>query len=140
MNLFQSQKNRNNLSLIYYFFKKILKYVQVLKKGRVMNENDFKIAKELKLRLTEVANIVDFRVFGSRARGNQDEFSDLDVFIEVENLDRIIKKKIRNITWEIGFENSVFISSLIFTRYEIEVSPLRASPIIKNINEEGVKI
>ncbi len=105
-----------------------------------MNEKDFKIARELKSTLSEVANIVDFRVFGSRARGDQDEFSDLDVFIEVENLDKKTKKKIRDITWEIGFENSVFISLLVFTRYEIENSPLRASPIVKNINEEGVKI
>ena len=41
---------------------------------------------------------------------------------------------------EIGFENLVFISSLIFTRHEIEDSPIKASPIVKNICEEGIKV
>lgn len=105
-----------------------------------MTKRDMEIAKELKEKLSGAVSLVDFRVFGSRARGDQDEYSDMDVFIEVEYLDKKMKKKIRDITWEIGFENSVFISPLIFTRYEIEDSPLRASPIVKNINEEGVKI
>jgi len=105
-----------------------------------MTKKDMEIAKELKEKLSKVVDLVDFRVFGSRARGDQDEYSDLDIFIEVENLDKKIKEKIRDITWETGFENSAFISSLIFTRYEIEDSPLRSSPIIKNINEEGIKI
>lgn len=105
-----------------------------------MTKRDMEIAKELKERLSKAADLVDFRVFGSRARGDQGEYSDMDVFVEVEYLDKATKKKIRDITWEIGFENSVFISPLIFTRYEIEDSPLRASPIVKNINEEGVEI
>lgn len=105
-----------------------------------MTKRDMGIAKKLKGRLSKAVDLVDFRVFGSRARGDQDEYSDLDVFIEVEDLDKKIKKKIRNITWDIGFENSVFISSLVFIRNEIEDSPLRASPIVKNINDEGVKI
>ena len=105
-----------------------------------MNERDYKIAKELKKRLSEVVNLIDFRVFGSRAKGTQDKYSDMDVFIEVEYLDKELKEGMREIIWEEGFENSIYISPLIFTRYEIEDSPLRASPIVKNINEEGVRV
>ncbi len=105
-----------------------------------MKPGDYEIAKELKERLSEVVKLIDFRVFGSRARGDEDEYSDMDVFIEVENIDKELKEIIRNVVWEVGFEYSIYISPLIFTRYEIEDSPLRASPIVKNINEEGVKV
>ncbi len=105
-----------------------------------MKQKDYEIAKKLKEKLSEVVHLIDFRVFGSRARGDEDEYSDMDVFIEVEYLDSQLKKKIRDITWEIGFENSIYISPLIFTRYEIEDSPLRVSSIVKNITEEGVRV
>ena len=105
-----------------------------------MNEKNYLIARELKERLSSVVSLVDFRVFGSRARDGEDEYSDMDVFIEVETLDKEIEDRISNIVWEVGFEHSIFISPLLFTRYEIEDSPLRASPIVRNINEEGVKV
>ncbi len=105
-----------------------------------MKPKDYNIAKELKIRLSEVVHLIDFRVFGSRARGDEDEYSDMDVFIEVESINKELKGIIRNVVWEVGFEYSIYISPLIFTRYEIEDSPLRGSPIVKNINEEGVKV
>ncbi|MBI4778582.1 nucleotidyltransferase domain-containing protein [Candidatus Desantisbacteria bacterium] len=105
-----------------------------------MNEMDYKIAKELKNRLSDIVSLVDFRVFGSRAKGTQNEYSDMDIFIEVEYFDKELEKGVREIIWEEGFENSIYISPLIFTRYEIENSPLRVSSIVKNINEEGVRI
>lgn len=105
-----------------------------------MTQKDYKIAKELKEKLLEVVPLVDFRIFGSRARGNQGKYSDIDVFIEVEEIDRKLEEKIQEIAWEVGFEHSIYISPLIFTLYEIEKSPLRVSPIVKNINEEGIKI
>lgn len=105
-----------------------------------MKPGDYEIARELKRRLSGVVRLIDFKIFGSRARGNADEYSDMDVFIEVDYLDRHLKEKIRDIIWEVGFENSIYISPLIFTRYEIEDSPLRASSLVKSIAEEGVRV
>jgi predicted nucleotidyltransferase len=104
-----------------------------------MTPRDYNIARELKKRLAEVVELLDFKVYGSRARGDDDEFSDLDVFIEVASLDRMAKDFISDITWEVGLENSIVISPLIFTSNEIENSPLRASPILININE-GIRL
>lgn len=103
-----------------------------------MKNEDLQVAKDLKARLSTVVLLVDFKIFGSRARGTDGEYSDMDIFIEVEHLNKTLKRKIRDIVWEVGFENSLYISSLIFTRFEIENSPLRVSPIVKNIMEEGI--
>ncbi|MBI5235240.1 MAG: nucleotidyltransferase domain-containing protein [Deltaproteobacteria bacterium] len=105
-----------------------------------MNETDYKTASALKQRLGSVVSLVDFKVFGSRARGDGDEYSDMDVFIEVVSLDKGLKEKISKIVWEVGFENYTFISSLVFTKEEIENTPIRSSSIIKNIFADGITI
>jgi predicted nucleotidyltransferase len=105
-----------------------------------MNRRDYRIASELKRRLAEALELIDFKVYGSKARGDEDEFSDLDVFIEVAALDRKTKDLIDEIAWEVGLEHLIVISPLVFTEDEIENSPLRASPILININEEGIRI
>ena len=105
-----------------------------------MTQRDMKIAEELKKKLSEAVNLIDFKVFGSRARGDSEEYSDMDVFLEVESIDKELKEKISDIIWEVGFNNYLIISFLIFTREEVENSPLRSSPILKNINSEGVRI
>ena len=106
----------------------------------MITENDLKIAGELKQRLSQVVSLVDFKIYGSRAKGSAGEDSDMDVFIEVEILNRAIKEKIREIAWEVGFKHLLHISPLIFTRHEIEESPLRASDIVRNISEQGVAV
>ena len=40
-----------------------------------MTQQDREIAKELKNKLSEVVHLLDFRIFGSRARGDADEYS-----------------------------------------------------------------
>jgi len=105
-----------------------------------MKSEDFRIARELKSRLSSLVDLLDFKVFGSRARGDADEYSDLDVFFEVETLDNALKEKISEIVWEVGFNNYTVISPLIFTRDELENSPMRSSPIVEAIAEEGVAV
>jgi uncharacterized protein len=103
-----------------------------------MTEHDRTIASQLKKRLATVVTLVDFRVFGSRARGDADEYSDMDVFVEVGQLDKYLKESILDIVWEVGFDNYMVISPLIFSRDELKNSPLRSSPIVKAIIAEGV--
>jgi len=105
-----------------------------------MKPRDYKIAGELKRRLAEAVELRDLKVYGSRARGDDDEFSDLDVFIEVARLDKETRELISEIAWEISFENSMVISPLVFSVDEARNSPLRASPILKNIKEEGIGV
>jgi predicted nucleotidyltransferase len=105
-----------------------------------MIAKDREIAEKLKERLSEAVRLLDMRVFGSRARETADAYSDMDVFIEVETLDKEMEDRIYDIAWEVGLEYSIFISPLIFTRYEIEESPLKVSPIVRNIEAEGVRV
>ena len=106
-----------------------------------MKEKDLKIARELKRKLSSFVKLVEMRVFGSRARGNYGKYSDMDVFIEVEKLNKPLKAKIRKQVWEVGFNNNcMVISPLITTRHDLEKTPLRSAPIIKNIFEAGVII
>lgn len=105
-----------------------------------MTEKDWNIVKHLRDRLATLVQLVDLRVFGSRARGDAEDDSDLDVFVEVESLDKILKERILEVVWEVGFENFMVISPLIFSRDEIENSPLRSSPIVKVIFQEGLPV
>ena len=105
-----------------------------------MNAKDYKVAKELKEQLSDVTSFVDIIVFGSRARGDQDEYSDLDISIIVPSLNTELKERIYEIVWQVGFDNYMVISPILFTKDEIANSPLRSAPIIKNIFEEGIRI
>ena len=105
-----------------------------------MTKKDYEIAREVRNRISGVTEILDFRVFGSRARGDAQDDSDMDVFVEVPRLDRGLKQKIREKAWEVGLDNCIVISTLILSKDQVENSPLRASPIVENIFHEGVMI
>lgn len=106
-----------------------------------LNRADLRIARQLKERVATLGQLLDFRVFGSRARGDADDDSDLDVFLEFETVDEVLEERISEVAWEVGLENEcIVISPLVFSRYELEKTPLRVSPIVKAISEEGVRI
>ena len=120
-------------------YQKLLNW-QAVRGVEAMEQKNYELAKTLKQELSGVVNLVDFRVFGSMARGDEGEYSDMDVFLEVESISKELKEKIFNIVWEVGFKHFVFISPLIFTRDEVEKSPLRLSPVVRNIMDEGVVV
>jgi predicted nucleotidyltransferase len=105
-----------------------------------MEMNALNIAREFKKRLGDQMPLIDMRLFGSCARGDNSRYSDLDIFVEIETLTRQAKEKIREIAWQLGLDSEVVISPLIFSRFELEETALRSSPIVKAIKHEGVRI
>jgi predicted nucleotidyltransferase len=106
-----------------------------------IKDNDLLLARKLKERIATIAPLVDFRVFGSRARGDATWDSDMDIFIEFETVTKTIEEQVSDAAWEIGFYNDcIVICPLVFSRYEVEESPMRISSLVKVILEEGVRV
>ncbi len=101
---------------------------------------DREIAHELRRRLVPGVEIEDFRVFGSRARGEATPDSDLDVYLVVAELTPTLRRWVDEIAWEVGFERDRVISTLVTTRHGLEQGPFGAQPVVQVIEREGVRI
>ncbi len=103
-------------------------------------ENEIMAVSKLKESLIEKFKLFDFRVFGSKARGNASPDSDIDVMIEIEDYTPSVESTIDDIVFEINLNFDCFISTIIFSRKELEEGPLSESPIYKIIQKEGVTV
>ena len=106
----------------------------------MLSEIDRKIALEFKKRLQSVISLNQFRIYGSRARGDSTPESDLDIYIEVASISNKKRTKISEIAWEVGFEMDRVISTFVATRDQVSSGPLGASPIILKIQSEGIPL
>jgi len=106
----------------------------------MLSSNDARIVRRLKRRIQAIAEVRNMVVFGSRARGDATEESDLDIFVEVEELTPQLRRQISDLAWETGFEAGVVISTFVATSQAVTDGPLAANPILKAIQTEGIMV
>jgi hypothetical protein len=105
-----------------------------------LSENERTALARLKKALEGRFNVIDFRVFGSKARGEATPESDIDVMIEVEDYNPAVESGIDDLIFSINVEFDCFISAVIFGRKELEEGPLGESPLYRVIAKEGVAV
>ncbi len=105
-----------------------------------MQEKDIRVIEKFKLLVSQKVNVLELRVFGSRARGDAGPESDLDVLVVVDHLDRSIEKHISECAWEAGFYEDVLIMPVAVSMDVVKHSPLSESVFIKNVYREGVSV
>jgi predicted nucleotidyltransferase len=103
-------------------------------------ENEKAALLKLKSALLQKLGLLDFRVYGSKARGDATPDSDVDVMIEVENYTPAVESEIDELIFQVNLEFECFISAVIFSRRELEEGPLDESPLYKMIEREGVRV
>ena len=79
-------------------------------------------------------------VFGSRARGDAEPDSDLDVLVLVDHLNPTLRKTISHCAWEVGFEAGILIQTVVMTREQAEQGPEQSSLLMLAVKEEGVPV
>jgi len=105
-----------------------------------LSEKERAALSKLKKALEEQFNLIDFRVFGSKARGEAIPESDIDVMLEVEDYNPHVESGIDDLIFSINVEFDCFISAVIFGRKELEEGPLGESPLYRVIAREGVTV
>ena len=105
-----------------------------------LKENERIAVSRLKEALRKKFKLLDFRVFGSKAKGDASPDSDIDVMIEVEDYNPAIESIIDDLIFEINLTFDCFISTVIFSKKELDEGPLSESPIYKAIEREGVRV
>jgi len=103
-------------------------------------DNERTALAKLKKALTERFDLIDFRVFGSKARGDAGPESDVDVMIEIEDYTPHVESGIDDLIFSVNIEFDCFISAVIFGRKELENGPLGESPLYRVIEKEGVAV
>ena len=77
--------------------------------------NEQKALKELKFTLAENFQLLDFRIFGSKAVETDIEDSDLDVMIVLEGLSPTIESRIDDLIFDINLKFDCFITAIFFS-------------------------
>jgi DNA polymerase sigma len=80
-------------------------------------------------------------LFGSRARGNADPHSDMDVVVVLDEPSGEEQRDfVSNCAWEAGFQYGIVVVPVVFFRNEWENGPERHSLLIQAVSREGVSL
>jgi predicted nucleotidyltransferase len=94
-------------------------------------------------RIKETVSIIEpeatIILYGSYARGEQKEGSDIDILILVnkEKITYSDEKRIKYPLYELEFETGILISPIVFSRDEWEIRH-KITPFYKNVKQEGI--
>ena len=103
-----------------------------------MSEQDLRILDEFSGQVRRRFPDARIWAFGSRVRGNASWDSDLDICIVLHHVDQKIDHWIREIAWEISFENELVITTVVLDADQFENGPISESTLVANILQEGV--
>lgn len=105
--------------------------------GMISNE-DRRILEQFSSKIHKRFSNAKIWAFGSRSRGTADWDSDFDICIVLDHVDRAIDAWIREVAWEVGFENERLITTIVLDFEQFERGPMSESTLVGNILQDGV--
>jgi predicted nucleotidyltransferase len=101
-----------------------------------------KALEELKRRFRDKfgGNFVEIKLFGSRARNDMREGSDIDILAIFKDRTREVEEKLVDILCEIVTESGVYFEVVSYSRDEYKSARRQQWPFILNIEREAILI
>lgn len=107
-----------------------------------LTENERKAIQLFKQQLFEEFpdKVAELKLFGSKARGESSKFSDVDIWVVLNDGNWRLRDPIHEIATDVFMKTSVDLSLHIFTTENIQRMRETGSPLLMNVREEGVVI
>ena len=93
-----------------------------------------------KLRAILGNNLIEVKLFGSKATGKDQPDSDIDVLVAVDKGGVDVEDKVLDVAFETNLKHDVYISPRVIDRATLTDSVWRITPFLKAISEEGIPL
>jgi predicted nucleotidyltransferase len=104
-----------------------------------LTSNQYQALTELRQRVGGICAIEQIILYGSVARGEADEESDLDLLLVTEQpLTRPVRHEITDVVFEVNLRYGTNISTLVIDRNSWEKGPVSVLPLRDEILKDGV--
>lgn len=104
-----------------------------------MNTIEKKVLDTFKTLLSKRIPLYKMILFGSRARGDATQYSDMDVLIILDKTpEEQDSDYISDCAWEAGFEHGIVVVPIVFAKNDWENSPERHSLLAQAVETEGI--
>ena len=100
---------------------------------------DIELLKRCKQAIRQVVPDADVILYGSRARGDADEYSDYDILVLVNGPAEIpLEEQIRSTIYPLELDSGAVLTLFVYSRQQWDTPLYRAMPFHKNVDREGV--
>ncbi|MBC8388107.1 MAG: nucleotidyltransferase domain-containing protein [Actinobacteria bacterium] len=118
-----------------------MKILRKEKINEVLNTNELDAIYELKNKLLKSFPGVELILFGSKVRGDFEEFSDIDILILVDkNVDHRLKDNIIEIAYDIELKYDIVFGFIIENKKLWRSPRYKVMPLYQNVEREGILI
>jgi len=94
---------------------------------------------KLKHKILNAFDLVEMRLFGSMARRDVNEHSDIDIFVRILNVNRTIEENIFDLAYEVELKHNCIIDIFVFDDKKLKEKYLW-TPVYQNILKEGIVV
>ncbi len=86
------------------------------------------------------SQLVELKLFGSYARGEAEQDSDLDVLVAVEESTSALENAVLDLAFQVNVAHDVYISPRVIGRKIFEDPVWRSTPFIRALEREGAPL